>query len=90
MSLEDAKRLIERMNTDEAFRERILAAPETAARLRIAAAEGYDVTEEEVAGASAELGDAELDAVAGGRWLGQECNRYTMDNCSDGYRIFSG
>ena len=42
MSLEEAKRLIERMNTDEAFREKILAAPETAARLRLAAAEGYD------------------------------------------------
>jgi predicted ribosomally synthesized peptide with nif11-like leader len=69
MSLEDAKRLIERLNTDEEFREKILAAPEVAERLDLVAAEGYDVTEEEMASASAELSDAELDAVAGGIML---------------------
>jgi len=72
MSLEEARRLIERMNTDEAFREKVLEAPDVAERLRLAAAEGYSVTEEEVASASAELGDAELDAVAGGAWF--DCN----------------
>ena len=72
MSLDDAQRLIAHMNTDEALRERILAARDTAGRLELARAEGYSVTEEEVASASAELGDAELDAVAAGGW-GDPC-----------------
>jgi len=66
MSLEDAERLVARMDTDEVFRERILAAQDADARLRLAGAEGYDVTEEEMTSASAELSDAELDAVGGG------------------------
>jgi len=77
MSLEDAKRLIERLNTDEAFREKILAAPEVAERLDLVAAEGYVVTEEEMASASAELGDAELDGVAAGGW-GDPCPTLCM------------
>jgi predicted ribosomally synthesized peptide with nif11-like leader len=66
MSLEDAKRLVARMDTDEVFRERILTAKEADARLRLAGAEGYDVTEEEMTSAAAELSDADLDAVGGG------------------------
>ncbi len=73
MSAEDARKLIERLSTDEAFREKILAAPDVAERLDLAAAEGYNVTEEEVASASAELGDAELDAVAAGAWVNFDC-----------------
>ena len=83
MSLEEAKRLIERMNTDEAFREKVLEAPDVAERLRLAAAEGYSVTEEEVASASAELGDAELDAVAGGGWCDAYCIRGPLCQYSD-------
>ena len=66
MSLEDAKRLVARMDTDEVFREKILAAKEADARLRLAVAEGFDVTEEEMTSATAELSDADLDAVGGG------------------------
>ena len=66
MSYDDAKRLIERLDTDEVFRERILTAKEADARLRLAGAEGYDVTEEEMTSAAAELSDADLDAVGGG------------------------
>ncbi len=66
MSSEEAKRLIRRMDSDEAFREQLLAPPDVAARLQFAAAEGYDVTEAEVAYASAELSQVELDAFAAG------------------------
>ncbi len=66
MSQEEVKRLIERMNADEAFREKVLAAPDVAARLELAAAEGYVVTEEDLAGAEGALTDAELGRVAGG------------------------
>ncbi len=51
MSQEDAKRLIRRMDADEPFREKVLAAHDVAARLRLAAAEGYEVAPEEIAGA---------------------------------------
>ena len=66
MSQEDVKRLIERMDTDEVFRETMLAAPDVAARLSLAAAEGYDVVEEELETAASLLSDAELGRVVGG------------------------
>ena len=77
MSLEEARRLIERLSTDEAFREKILAAPDVAERLDLAVAEGYNVTEEEMASASAELGDAELNGVTAGSW-GDPCPTLCM------------
>ncbi|GEM_PF-6946011 len=66
MSREDVKRLVERMDTDEVFRETMLAAPDVAARLVLAAAEGYDVTREELVSEGAALSDAELGRVVGG------------------------
>jgi len=66
MSQEDVKRLIERMDIDESFRETMMAAPDVAARLSLAAAEGYDVTEEDLVSEGAALSDAELGRVAGG------------------------
>ena len=63
------KRLIERMDTDEVFRETMLAAPDVAARLELAAAEGFDVTVEEIESTSAALGDADLRGVVGGSEL---------------------
>jgi len=66
MSREDVKRLVERMDTDEAFRKTMLAAPDVAARLSLAAAEGYDVTREELVSEGAALSDAELGHVVGG------------------------
>ena len=81
MSQEDVKRLIERMDTDEVFRETMLAAPDVAARLELAAAEGFDVTEEEIESASAALSDADLHAVTGagggvGRGAAQDLIEY--------------
>ena len=81
MSQEDAKRLIEHMNTDEAFRAMVLAAPDVGERLRLATAEGYDVTAEEIESASAMLSDAELHTVTGagggvGRGTAQDLIEY--------------
>ena len=66
MPQEEAKGLIERMDTDESFREKVLAAPDVAARLRLAAAEGNDVTEEEIESAWVALSDEDLSGAAGG------------------------
>ena len=66
----DAQRFIERTDTDEAFRAKVLAAPDVAARLALAAAEGYDVSEAEIERASAVLSDADLSGVAGGERFG--------------------
>lgn len=66
MSLEQAKLLIERMKTDEAYRAKIMAVASGAERIQLAKAEGYDCTEAEINTVLAELGDAEVDGVAGG------------------------
>jgi predicted ribosomally synthesized peptide with nif11-like leader len=66
MTVEDADKLVERMGTDEAFREKVLAAETADERVHLAAAEGYVVTQEEVASAAAALSDAGLQGVTGG------------------------
>ena len=52
MSAEQAKAAIEKMKTDEDFRERIMALTEVAARLEIVRAEGFDCSAEEIAAVS--------------------------------------
>ena len=42
MSVEQAKAFIEKMNTDEAFRARVLAVEDVAARVELINAEGFD------------------------------------------------
>lgn len=87
MSQEEARRFIERIDTDDAFRKEVLAAPDVAERLRLAAAEGYDITVGDLEGASRELTDAELGHVAGGSEMqgvdGEtgEGERGTMPSC---------
>jgi predicted ribosomally synthesized peptide with nif11-like leader len=53
------------MKTDEGFRDRVLAAADVEARLEAAAAEGFDVTADELGEWARRLGDGELD-IAGG------------------------
>jgi len=67
MSKEAAQAFIERMKSDEAFRAKVMAEEDVEARLALIHAEGFDCSVEEI-GALQELGDAELDAVAGGSW----------------------
>jgi len=71
MSADQAKAFIEKMKSDEAFSARVMAEEDVEARMALIGAEGFDCSAEEIA-ALQELGDAELDGVAGGRGLCSE------------------
>ena len=66
MSQESAKALIERLESDEEFRARVLAADGAEARLELVRAEGYDCSAEEIAALGAALPDEALGSVTGG------------------------
>ena len=66
MSLEQAKKFIKRMKTEVAFRSNIMAVEDVADRQKLAKAEGYEFTEEEIKSASAELSDAAMSSVSAG------------------------
>ena len=74
MSEDQAKAFVERMKSDSAFRAQVMAEEDVEARLALIHAEGFDCSAEEI-GALQELGDAELDAVAGGGWCGENDGR---------------
>ena len=61
-----ATKLIERMKSDEAFRERVLAVADLGERLALVKAEGFDVTREELAAEAARLSDEDLAQAVGG------------------------
>ena len=64
MSVEQAKAFIERMKTDEAFREKVMAIEDKEARIACIQAEGFECTEEEINSVgSAECGQACVGAV---------------------------
>ena len=67
MSEQAAQAFIERMKSDADFRAKVMAEEDVEARLALIGAEGFDCSAAEI-GALQELGDAELDAVAGGSW----------------------
>jgi predicted ribosomally synthesized peptide with nif11-like leader len=67
MSEDQAKAFVEKMKSDEAFRARVMAEEDAEARMALISAEGFDCSAQEI-GALQELGDAELDGVAGGSW----------------------
>jgi predicted ribosomally synthesized peptide with nif11-like leader len=75
MSERAAQEFIERMTTDEAFSTKVLAVADADARLELVRAEGFDCTAEEIAALGARLDKAELDAVAGGAWKRDDCER---------------
>ncbi len=71
MSVENVKAFIEKLNSDETFRNRITEASDDEARLNIARDAGYEFTVEEfnqsvVAQQDEELSEDQLEAVAGG------------------------
>lgn len=71
MSVEQAKSFIEKLNSDEAFRNQVAAASDNEARLSIAREAGYDFLLEDLqqsipAQADGELSDDQLESVAGG------------------------
>ena len=48
MSVEQAKAFIERLKTDEAFREKVMAIEDAAGRIACIRGEGFECTEEEI------------------------------------------
>ena len=77
MSEDQAKVFVERMKNDEVFHAKVMAEEDVEARLALIHAEGFDCSAEEI-GALQELGDAELDGVAGGSW-GLGCPEFTCN-----------
>lgn len=70
MATEGMQALIERMKTDQAFHERVLAEPDPGARLALVQAEGYDCSAEDFTSPDAAVTDADLDGVAAGYGAG--------------------
>ncbi len=66
MSLDQARAFIEKMKSDVAFKERVLAIEDVAERLKLIKSEGFDCSQAEVKEVAGELSDTELDDVAGG------------------------
>ena len=66
MSLDSAKAFIEKMKSDAAFNERVLAIEDVAGRLLLIKSEGFDCTEEQIKQLAGELCEYQLSMVAGG------------------------
>jgi predicted ribosomally synthesized peptide with nif11-like leader len=70
MSDDAARAAVERMKTDEAFRERVASAADVDARLSLLIEEGYDCASGELEMRSCALSDDALDFVSGSELLG--------------------
>ncbi len=70
MSLDQARAFIEKMKSDEAFRNRIVAIEDVDARLVAASEAGFAFTKEEVKEVHGELRDDDLDQAAGAGRVG--------------------
>lgn len=83
MSQDQIDALIARLASDSGFSESLAAAPTPQDAQQIAADHGFDVTLDELAGASSEgeLADADLEAVSGGRVSDQCLPVYTAKPC---------
>ncbi len=80
MSLDSAKAFIEKMMSDEVFRNRVMAIEDIDARLAVASSEGFEFTETEFKEVQSELSDEEMEAAVGGALeLGGVCSRYTSE-----------
>lgn len=74
MSMESAKSFVERMKTDEDFRNKVNECKDGETRMALVRQKGFDFTEEEVKQFSKELSDEVLDALAGGG-----CGHFLVD-----------
>ena len=79
MSLEQARKFIERMKTDKASWAKVMTEEDVAGRLRIAKVAGYDFTQEEIKNVSAELDESDRDYVIS---LHSRCNCEDCDHWS--------
>jgi len=66
VSHEQAKACIERLMTDQAFRDKVLGMEDVTERLQYVNAEGFACTAAEIESMSAEVTDAEATSVVGG------------------------
>ncbi|MDT9547770.1 Nif11-like leader peptide family natural product precursor [Chlorobium phaeovibrioides] len=66
MSIEQAKLALEKVKSDKAFADQAMAIENLDERIKFINESGFECTLEEVKAASEELGDADLDNVAGG------------------------
>jgi predicted ribosomally synthesized peptide with nif11-like leader len=69
MSAEQARLFFERMKSDAAFRERVMAIVDVAERLVFIQSAGFQCTEKDIKEVSCELSEKDLDAAAGGIFL---------------------
>jgi len=67
VSIEQAKAFFEKMKTDEAFHNRVIAIEDAKARVAFINNEGFTCTLFEIKDVSGELSDEDLDYAAGGR-----------------------
>ncbi len=66
MSQQAAQACVERMKTDDAFREKVMAAESIDERMEIINAAGFTCTADEIKAHADELADAAMAAVVGG------------------------
>lgn len=71
MSIEAAIAFVERMKTDEDFRNQVLACPNAAERKSFVQSAGYDFDVNDLKTGRASLSDADLEKVSGG---GPDCS----------------
>ena len=76
MSAEQAKAFIEKMKTDEAFREKVMSIEDAAGRIACIQSEGFECTEEEIN----EVVQEGAAGVVGGSWHSLFCSfsKYSM------------
>ncbi len=79
MSIESAKMFLEKIQSDEEFKNKIGALESKAERIELIKGEGFDFTEEEFNQVRKELSPETLDKVAGGGHCGythesERCN----------------
>jgi predicted ribosomally synthesized peptide with nif11-like leader len=69
MSIESAKAFIERIKTDEDFKNRVSTAEDLEARIALAKAEGFDFSAEDMNAVKSELPEDDLAQIAAGTCL---------------------
>ena len=87
MSLDSAKVFIEKMKSDEAFRNRVMTIKGVDERRQFMSSEGFDFTQDEHMQVSQELSDEQLDAVAGGQTI-DEWLKLQFDNFEKSWNDF--
>ena len=66
MSIESAKAYVERMKTDEDFRNKVLAIEDAEKRMQFVKAEGFDFSSNDIKIVLSAIDDKELRQIAGG------------------------